>query len=1202
MFRRTTTPRNHNNNDDAGSDTAVDVPFNNDECRALLGLAVGSKKRGRSASVGASSSSSSMPSSSFKKRPRSDEKYYVLQYRDSIARRAAMIVLVDHRRDTTGDGRATDGVATDFGMHDDSVVIVRQVEEHADESISVSAVVVLRQCDEHSLQPQQQEQEQYDEQRAEHEVTCTLVPTSDGHWFDVFDNQHGRCWPRSIMRVPNNAMMRILQPICEAAALFEPKPVFADTDQFAATQVALANATLKSAAPTATSSLDLCSRSGHSGQRDADDLNAVLFDTFDPALLCQIARPRHYDMQGLFSALFAMCLYLGHFFAYIQSDGKLLFRPNRRARIESLSAQDASAKFGRHSVHTLRWRDVSAALLQAGQPYTAERIGSLRQSIGLDVFLLQHALALPSYAKVIKQPCCAPPALIRLHSDSDSDVGRMNTANDVDRFGQALLHGARPDAIVRPTLQVSYDAVAHLFSHRSPLWLAPALPVLGLDYWVLHAQREAQWEFCKSFEAHVLQRPDEKPKQALFYCGPNRIGKDFAAKSLLSIVGENLGAATSRVEALTDRFNSYASEKVFLVLDEQALSGLTASQTNHIKHVLTESKVRIERKGLESTDEPNVFRVRFHGNDLFDAVYLRNFTGRITVVDVCGAVVQCLDKVTKAALFNKLSETRAGRNNLGLRTMALFLYRFSLANYEPGADALVTDTMRALAERQLPPVLQWFKTCIRQCRIVGCAEVDEQPLSCSANGRRWAMHAHAGHIEHRRASVVGDCTDLADDCDDNDCTLMMSGKVLHAAFGNWYTATRGDAASTARDKQARSCKAVTNHQSFASQLSSAFAKCDLELYNDGFRFLSSKKRAWHLPSPRQLAKVMSAEIPGLSIGEAVQSAHIASLKALESATRSGDATLVRCAMLLLGRNDSERPVAAAVDDMLSEFDRQQCSDGNERDNNAATTCARADLAKALDAGRLGWQQLNDVLDYSHQVGIPRSTLRRMGAYEFCEQEAARMVQARDTMLSDEEKLQRVLRDFALEHDPIDQSSYTNVLDALRIGDADVGGWPSRSAPPSAPLSASSVLLFPTAEQTKSCNRYTFEHVIGHVDRLCAHVATTGRALAILHYPGPDIFWIVPPDCTEEAKRDQLTRTVLIEASTRPNTGAGGADGPDIVSLLRPLLTLHDLYTAPQRCRCFFDAQRCDWLLLREDNRYSRLRRTRSSPQPTDQYR
>ncbi|GES83069.1 highly derived D5-like helicase-primase [Rhizophagus clarus] len=110
-------------------------------------------------------------------------------------------------------------------------------------------------------------------------------------------------------------------------------------------------------------------------------------------------------------------------------------------------------------------------------------------------------------------------------------------------------------------------------------------------------------EYIWNWWAYLVQKPEKKPrtilvlKSTLQQCEKNII-TDFIGDKVL---GEHLHYAGSDLEKMLERFNSVIQARKLIVMNETGMSSGEWHRFNgHLKSLITEGKVSIERKGLET--------------------------------------------------------------------------------------------------------------------------------------------------------------------------------------------------------------------------------------------------------------------------------------------------------------------------------------------------------------------------------------------------------------------------------------------------------------------------------------------------------------------------------------------------------------------------------------------------------------------------
>ncbi|CAJ0627398.1 2348_t:CDS:2, partial [Entrophospora sp. SA101] len=127
-------------------------------------------------------------------------------------------------------------------------------------------------------------------------------------------------------------------------------------------------------------------------------------------------------------------------------------------------------------------------------------------------------------------------------------------------------------------------------------------PILWHVKYVICNGNEELNKYIWNWWAFLVQRPEKKPrsilvlKSALQQCGKNII-TDFIGDKVL---GPNLHYATSDLGKILGKFNSLIQGKKLVVMNETSMSSGEWHRFNgHLKSLITEGRVSIERKGLE---------------------------------------------------------------------------------------------------------------------------------------------------------------------------------------------------------------------------------------------------------------------------------------------------------------------------------------------------------------------------------------------------------------------------------------------------------------------------------------------------------------------------------------------------------------------------------------------------------------------------
>jgi hypothetical protein len=198
-----------------------------------------------------------------------------------------------------------------------------------------------------------------------------------------------------------------------------------------------------------------------------------------------------------------------------------------------------------------------------------------------------------------------------------------------------------------------------------------------------------------------VQKPEKKSrsilvlKSKLQQCGKNII-TDFIGDKVL---GEHLHYATSDLEKILGRFNSAIQARKLIVMNETGMSSGEWHKFNgHLKSLITEGMVSIERKGIETKR-------------------IRDFTGFMVTsnqdaplkIDIGDSRVVCFDVSSRCrgntAYFKRLGNVLNYPDAPGV--VMKYLLSRDLSDFEPQeipATKIKSDIMRD----QLPTPIQFI--------------------------------------------------------------------------------------------------------------------------------------------------------------------------------------------------------------------------------------------------------------------------------------------------------------------------------------------------------------------------------------------------------------------------------------------------------------------------------------------------------------
>lgn len=232
---------------------------------------------------------------------------------------------------------------------------------------------------------------------------------------------------------------------------------------------------------------------------------------------------------------------------------------------------------------------------------------------------------------------------------SDRKVVRMSEVGfdpgERDSTIRCNLWGGWPTVPKAGDCQALLDLLEHLCSSESD-------PQIVFD-WVL------RWL------AYPIQHPGAKMKTALIFHGAQGIGKNLFFEAYMSIYGE-YGRVIDQ-SAIEDKFNDWASRKLFLVADEVVARMELYHLKNKLKALVTGDSIRINPKNVTPHDERNCVNLVFLSNER-QPIVLERDDRRYTVIwcptkldqKVYDLVGECIQNGGVSALHDYLRELPLG--------------------------------------------------------------------------------------------------------------------------------------------------------------------------------------------------------------------------------------------------------------------------------------------------------------------------------------------------------------------------------------------------------------------------------------------------------------------------------------------------------------------------------------------------------------
>ena len=148
--------------------------------------------------------------------------------------------------------------------------------------------------------------------------------------------------------------------------------------------------------------------------------------------------------------------------------------------------------------------------------------------------------------------------------------------------------------------------------------------LLELLYHLCKRERNADevYQWVLRWLAYPIQYPGTKMKTALVFHGPQGSGKNMFFEAVMAIYGE-YGRIIDQA-AVEDKFNDWASRKLFLIADEVVARAELFHIKNKLKGLVTGDTIRINPKNVGAYEERNHVNMVFLSNEVMPAVLERD--------------------------------------------------------------------------------------------------------------------------------------------------------------------------------------------------------------------------------------------------------------------------------------------------------------------------------------------------------------------------------------------------------------------------------------------------------------------------------------------------------------------------------------------------------------------------------------------------
>lgn len=220
------------------------------------------------------------------------------------------------------------------------------------------------------------------------------------------------------------------------------------------------------------------------------------------------------------------------------------------------------------------------------------------------------------------------------------------------------------------------------------------------------------YQWVLKWLAYPIQHPGAKMRTAQIWHGGQGAGKNLFFEAYMAIYGE-YGRIIDQA-AIEDKFNDWASRKLFLIGDEVVARQELFHVKNKLKGLVTGEWIRINPKNVAAHDERNHVNIVFLSNETQPLVLEKD--------DRRYAVIHTPDKLGENFYADVAAEIRAG----GVAALHHHLLHLPLGDFNEHTKPPMTDAKQALIEVSLDSVERFIRDWMAGDIIID--RNTEQPL------------------------------------------------------------------------------------------------------------------------------------------------------------------------------------------------------------------------------------------------------------------------------------------------------------------------------------------------------------------------------------------------------------------------------------------------------------------------------------------
>lgn len=304
--------------------------------------------------------------------------------------------------------------------------------------------------------------------------------------------------------------------------------------------------------------------------------------------------------------------------------------------------------------------------------------------------------------------------------NKDGDKVRGKALNIANAWQAWPSHAQKFGGIdFRPNVSACPRDVYNLFTGYS---VQPAAgdvaPYLDLVERVICGGNKAHAEYVLSYQAHMFQKPEQKPSVAIVMRGGRGIGKSSFMKPISQILGMHAANLTGAGQA-AGRFNAVIVGKLCIFFDELRVT--TRDAEDALKMIISEPQISIERKGIDPEPFSNYARV-FGASNHMDAIRTGEKERRYLLLASSDA---------EAENVAYWKDFYSWLNKGGASHLLAFLLARDITDFDP-FNAPRTDALMAAMVEDLTPVNRYVLEQLRKNSPFAATDPDFDDLTASA--------------------------------------------------------------------------------------------------------------------------------------------------------------------------------------------------------------------------------------------------------------------------------------------------------------------------------------------------------------------------------------------------------------------------------------------------------------------------------------